>query len=201
ATPHRAGPHPPLRAPGRTAGRGRGMAAWLREVLDRAPGQPRGAAARRRPRRIRQPARCPAHPWRTCAMTAHGTLRFRRRLPGPLDRVWSYLVDPDKRRLWLAGGPMGTRPGGAVELHFRNSELSRGDDPPPEKYREVGNAGTVRGEILRCEPPRLLAFTWGGGPDAGEPPSDATIELEPDGDEVLLTLTHRRLAPGPQTLS
>lgn len=140
-------------------------------------------------------------------MTAHGTLagpgtlRFRRRLPGPLERVWSYLVDPDKRRLWLAGGPMDTRPGGAVELHFRNSELSRGDDPPPEKYREVGNAGTVRGEILRCEPPRLLAFTWGGGPDAGEPPSDVTIELEPDGDEVLPTLTHRRLAPGPQTLS
>lgn len=134
-------------------------------------------------------------------LVASGTLRFRRRLPGPVERVWAYLTEPDRRRRWLAGGPMDLRPGGGVELRFRNAELAREDDPAPEKYRDVGNAGKVRGEILRCEPPRLLAFTWRDAPGASAPASEVTIELEPDGDQVLLTLTHQRLAAGPQTLS
>lgn len=134
-------------------------------------------------------------------LVASGTLRFRRRLPGPVERVWAYLTEPDKRRRWLAGGPMDLRPGGAVELRFRNAELARDDDPAPDRYREAGNDGTVRGDIVRCEPPRLLAFTWGSAADAPEPASEVTIELEPDGDDVLLTLTHQRLAEGAQTLA
>ncbi|MBB3059863.1 uncharacterized protein YndB with AHSA1/START domain [Microbulbifer rhizosphaerae] len=31
-------------------------------------------------------------------MTAADTLRIERLLPGPLERVWQYLVDSDKRR-------------------------------------------------------------------------------------------------------
>ncbi len=29
------------------------------------------------------------------------TVRFERMLPGPIDRVWSYIVDSDKRKKWL----------------------------------------------------------------------------------------------------
>src|SRR5690606_37538578 len=53
-----------------------------------------------------------------------GTLVFRRVLPGPVERVWAFLVEPEKRRLWLAGGEMEPRPGGKVALHFRHAELS-----------------------------------------------------------------------------
>ena len=32
------------------------------------------------------------------------TVRFERILPGPVDRVWSYLTESDKRARWLCGG-------------------------------------------------------------------------------------------------
>ena len=34
------------------------------------------------------------------------TLRMQRRLPGPIERVWSHLTDSDLRRQWLASGPL-----------------------------------------------------------------------------------------------
>lgn len=33
-----------------------------------------------------------------------GTVRIERLLPGPIERVWAYLTDVDKRATWLAGG-------------------------------------------------------------------------------------------------
>ena len=32
------------------------------------------------------------------------TVRFERLLPGPIERVWQYLTDGDKRAKWLCGG-------------------------------------------------------------------------------------------------
>ena len=127
-------------------------------------------------------------------LAAPDTLRFERLLPGPIERVWAHLVDPDKRALWLAGGPMTLAPGGEVELHFRNAELSRDDDPAPEKYRDYENSGEVFGQITHCDPPRLLAFTWSDMP--GEPEaedSEVRFELDTQGEQVRLTLTHARL--------
>ncbi len=40
--------------------------------------------------------------------------------------------------------------------------------------------------ITELDPPRRLAFTWAGS-------GDVSFELEPKGDRVLLTVTHRRL--------
>jgi len=130
-----------------------------------------------------------------------GALRFERTLPGPIERVWAYLVDPGKRRRWLAAGPLDAHVGGAVELHFRNAELSQDDDHAPDKYRDCENNGTTHGVVTRCDPPRLLAFTWRDTPGTSDGDSEVTFELAPDGDHVLLTLTHRRLAAGAETLS
>ena len=33
-------------------------------------------------------------------------IRFERLLPGPIENVWSYLTDSQKRGEWLASGPM-----------------------------------------------------------------------------------------------
>lgn len=127
-------------------------------------------------------------------LTTPDTIRFERLLPGPIERVWAHLVDPAKRALWLAGGPMTLQPGGDVELQFHNADLSRNDDPAPEKYRDYENSGEVFGQIVACDPPRLLAFTWSDMP--GEPEaedSEVRFELETQGEQVRLTLTHTRL--------
>ena len=130
-----------------------------------------------------------------------GTIRFQRRLLGTIERVWDYIVEPDKRRRWLAAGPLDARVGGEVELRFRNAELARDDDRAPDKYRDHENSGTTHGIVTRCEPPRLHAFTWRDTPGSSDSDSEVTFELAPDGDHVLLTLTHRRLAAGAETLA
>jgi uncharacterized protein YndB with AHSA1/START domain len=120
--------------------------------------------------------------------TGARTVCIRRVLPGPIERVWAYLTESEKRGRWLASGPMELRVGGRVELNFRNAELTPHVEPTPEKYKQRGE-GTVHGRITRCDAPRLLSYTWGG--PSGE--SEVTFELTPQGEDVLLVLTHRRL--------
>jgi uncharacterized protein YndB with AHSA1/START domain len=123
-------------------------------------------------------------------VTEAGTVRFERLLPGPIERVWSYLTESDKRGTWFASGPMELRVGGRVELRFHHADLSPHAEEPPAKYKKYENGVTTHGRITRCEPPRLLSFTWGGEADE----SEVTFELTPRGKEVQLILTHRRLA-------
>lgn len=118
------------------------------------------------------------------------TVQFKRLLPGTIDIVWSYLIDGDKRRLWLAGGDTEERVGGRVDLHFHNAALSpHADDPPPEKYSHMPERVSFHGIVTACEPKTLLSHTWVGDGEA----SEVTYELEQRPDGVLLTLTHRRV--------
>ena len=39
-------------------------------------------------------------------LTEPATLKLERLLPGPIERVWAYLVDSGLRRQWLASGEM-----------------------------------------------------------------------------------------------
>src|SRR5688500_3165086 len=54
-------------------------------------------------------------------VTAPGTVCIKRVLPGPIERVWAYLTESDKRRKWLARGPISSFVGGDVELTFHHS--------------------------------------------------------------------------------
>lgn len=115
-----------------------------------------------------------------------GEVRFVRTLPGPIERVWSYLTDAEKRRLWFASGPLEPRAGGKVTLNFRHIELAP-DETPPEEQKHTHDPGhTMEGVVTRWEPPRVLAYTFGF---SGE--SEVTFELTPQGREVLLVLTQR----------
>src|SRR3954453_11754948 len=87
-------------------------------------------------------------------------LRFERLLPGPIERVWSYLTDSDLRGKWLASGPMELRVGGNVELRFRHGDLSS-EKSAPEAFKKYDEGITQKGVVTRCEPPRVLAYTWG----------------------------------------
>lgn len=131
-------------------------------------------------------------------VTGAGEVRFERLLPGPIERVWSFLTDSDKRGLWLASGPMELRVGGRVELHFRNAHLSGRVEATPARYRQYENGTTNHGRVTRCDPPRLLSYTW---PESEGPASEVTFELTQRGERVLLVLTHRRIAGRSSMLS
>jgi uncharacterized protein YndB with AHSA1/START domain len=116
---------------------------------------------------------------------SRGEVRLTRLLPGPIERVWAYLTDPAKRARWFAGGITELRAGGKAEFAMHHVNLAPGETPP-EKYKHVHDPGVkFEGRVLRCEPPRLLVFTFGGDD------SEVTFELTPEGRQVLLVLTHR----------
>ena len=118
------------------------------------------------------------------------TVRFERLLPGPIERVWSYLTEGDKRARWLCGGDVEPVAGGRVDMHFHNVTLSGdGDIPRPEKYKDMPEKMSFEGEVTRCEPPHILEHTW----KFGEESSEVCYELSEQGDRVKLVLIHRRL--------
>lgn len=125
------------------------------------------------------------------------TLVLERNLPGPIERLWQYLTEPELRGKWLAAGPLELQTGGGVELRFNNNALTTADDPPPAKYASHAEH-TIRGTVTACEPPYLLSYTWPMG--AGEA-SEVRFELSEQGEQVRLKLTHTRLATNGQKLS
>ena len=74
------------------------------------------------------------------ATGAGRSLLLRRSYDATVKDVWSACTSPDRIARWLAPVEGDLRLGGTFQL--------------------MGNAG---GEILRCEPPRLLAVTWAFG--------------------------------------
>ncbi|GEP45958.1 SRPBCC family protein [Brevifollis gellanilyticus] len=122
----------------------------------------------------------------------HGTLvnsaevRFVRMLPGPVERVWEFITDVDKRSQWFCGGTAEKKPGAPMKLTFNNKTLAPGPEEVPEKYKShAADDIETDAVVTRCEPPKLYAFQWGEG--------EVIFELEPQGDKVKLTLTHRNL--------
>jgi uncharacterized protein YndB with AHSA1/START domain len=111
------------------------------------------------------------------------TLKIQRCLPGPIERVWAYLTESDLRRQWLASGEMEMKVGASFELVWRNDELT---DPPGERPSDKSIEHRMKSRITELDPPRKLAFEWGGT-------GGVTFELEPQGEEVLLTVIHRRV--------
>lgn len=124
-----------------------------------------------------------------------GTLRMERTLPAPIERVWTYLTDPDKRATWLAGGTMTQEIGGVFELRFEHTRLT--DEEAPERFAGYRKPHLQQSRLVRIEPPTLLTISW----DEGPAPSEVTFELTPEGNSTRLVLTHRRLANRKETLS
>ncbi|MEE2689982.1 MAG: SRPBCC family protein [Pseudomonadota bacterium] len=129
-------------------------------------------------------------------MSVHGqridnmTIRFERLLPGPIERVWAYLTEPEKRAEWFAGGVTELKAGGRAEFIFNHSTLTPPDDKPPKKFEAFNKGMRFEGEVLEVDPPRLLV--WGG--DDGDDYIETRFELESRGDKVLLTLTEAKLS-------
>ena len=116
-------------------------------------------------------------------LTGPATLKIRRLLPGPIERVWAYLTESELRRKWLAAGQMAMKVGAPFELVWRNDELT---NPPGRRPPGFGDEHRMQSRIIELDPPRKLVIAWGAS-------GDVSFELEQKGNQVLLTLTHRRV--------
>lgn len=116
------------------------------------------------------------------------TIRFERLLPGPIERVWAYLTESEKRKQWFAAGDYELKKGGKANLFFQHKNISKPGTQPPEQYKKMHEEGhSWEGKILDIDPPHMLHMTFGEH-------SEVTYELtEQSNGEVLLTLTHRKL--------
>jgi uncharacterized protein YndB with AHSA1/START domain len=116
-------------------------------------------------------------------LTEDATLNIQRLLPGPIERVWAYLTESDLRRQWLGRGSMDLKAGGEMTLTWRNDELTQ---PPGQRPEGFGEEHSMSCRIIDIDPPYKLTFTWNGT-------GDVSFELQPQGDQVLLKVTHRRI--------
>jgi uncharacterized protein YndB with AHSA1/START domain len=124
------------------------------------------------------------------ALIEPATLKLERLLPGPIERVWAYLTESDLRRQWLASGRMEMKIGAPFELVWRNNELT---DPPGQRPPGFSGEHRMESRIIDLDPPRKLVFSF-------DPHGEVTFLLDPAGDDVLLTLIHRRLPNRDTTL-
>jgi uncharacterized protein YndB with AHSA1/START domain len=120
------------------------------------------------------------------------TVRFERLLPGPIERVWSYLTEGPQLKTWLAED-------GAIPPHVGATftlQMGGGDDMPERE----GYSAAVYGKVLAYDRPRSLEYTWGvRNPEGKVLESVVRFDLEPRGDRVALVLTHRGVLPGFET--
>ena len=115
-------------------------------------------------------------------LTEPATLTIQRLLPGPIERVWAYLTESDRRRQWLAAGQMEMKVGAPFEFVWRNDALRSASQRPagfPEEHRMQSR---ITGWIHRTSSPSpgkavaMSPSSWSGADD-----------------QVLLTVIHRRL--------
>jgi len=120
---------------------------------------------------------------------APDTFRLERRLKAPIERVWAYFVDGEKRSRWFTGGDTLNATGQDFSITFAHHRIT--DEKPPARWAQMESGEfAMAGRVLAFEAPRLLVITWG---DGDEPVSEVRFEFSAVGDETLLVLTHTRI--------
>lgn len=119
----------------------------------------------------------PAAEGRWREVEAGWELCFERRLRHPPERVWRALATPEGLACWLAEATLEPRPGGRMELDFRQ--------PATDDFPDTPDCRRQANTVLAWDPPRLFRHSF------GHPDSVVTWTLEPDGDGTWLRLVHR----------
>jgi uncharacterized protein YndB with AHSA1/START domain len=112
------------------------------------------------------------------------SLILKRRIKAAPAQVYAAWTEPEKIMRWFGSdqGPTlhaetDLRAGGCFRIGFRMMD---------------GQQRDVSGAYREVVPNRKLVFTWNWA-DPREPESLVTIDLKPDGDGTLLTLTHEQI--------
>ena len=107
-------------------------------------------------------------------------------LAGEPERVWPYLTRQEGLSTWLADGAIEPRLEGSVRLRFpMGAALVRSE-----------NGGLIYGQVDRCEPYRLLSFSWMDTsrdvqkPHFGASVTHVTFALTQCDQQTVLKLTH-----------
>lgn len=109
-------------------------------------------------------------------------IEFRRRIDADIEKVWQFLVDPEKRKLWFCGGSTDDHVGGRIVMEFDHRRLSSSE--APEKYSEEITV-THHAEILEYDPPNRLAFTWFESGGAADSKVEISLSATADGSTEL----------------
>ena len=106
---------------------------------------------------------------------SHAVIRFERRYEAPAEDLWAALTQAASLSRWL-GAEVTIQPevGGTVHLRWPGGEQ-------------------MTGSILRCDPPRLLEYSWKESDGWAE--SVVTFEVSTAGSGALLVLEHRKIDP------
>ncbi|WP_193047429.1 SRPBCC family protein [Mycolicibacterium baixiangningiae] len=105
-------------------------------------------------------------------------LTFERRLPFPIEAVWSAITDPDERGQWFGATTIDAREGGSIEM------VATGPPLPDDRKK-------MTGRILVWDPPHVLEHEW------RQPIVENGVvryELRAEGDATVLRFTHRGLS-------
>jgi uncharacterized protein YndB with AHSA1/START domain len=108
---------------------------------------------------------------------------FERILPGPIEKVWTFLTEASRLPEWYGEGSIEPREGGAVSLM----------------------GGHIRGVVTAWRPHSALGYTWNVfQPDetvSAWPVSYLEFALKPADGTVALTLVHRPIPEAMQNLT
>jgi uncharacterized protein YndB with AHSA1/START domain len=103
-------------------------------------------------------------------------LRFERRYPHPIEKVWDAITQPERLVAWLGEAELELEEGGAIKITWLNTD-------------EDGNTAVYNGRITRFEPPHVLEWD-------GDIHGRLLWELRADGDAAtVLKLTNWTPAP------
>lgn len=106
-------------------------------------------------------------------------IRFERRYPQNIERVWKAVTGPDEMAQWFPSNVEGERAEGA-ELAFVDGAQRAAAKEAGQPTRADGPI--FRGSVIACDPPSRFVFTWGG--------ERLHFELIPDRKGTRLTFTH-----------
>ena len=121
------------------------------------------------------------------------TVVFERLLPGPVERVFAFLWDEDKRKLWFTSGAMPTKAGTRFAMHWHHRNYSPRPSIAPEQMKAMDENGhSDHMTLLAYEPPHRLVYTFNEDKHP-ENPSQVEFMLKPEGDKVRLILTHSKV--------
>jgi uncharacterized protein YndB with AHSA1/START domain len=111
------------------------------------------------------------------------SLTIKRRLNAPPARVFAAWIDPEKVKRWMGPGDVKVL---AAECEPRAGGRFRWLMRAPS-----GEDHDVSGVYREFVPDRKLVFTW-AWKSTPERESLVTVDLKPDGDGTILTLTHEQ---------
>jgi uncharacterized protein YndB with AHSA1/START domain len=110
----------------------------------------------------------------------YATIVFKRLIRHSPDRIWEAITNPEDLKQWLfcSSAKIEGRTGGSVEMVAGPAQFH------------------VTGRVLAWDPPRVYEHEWKVNPREEMPKGENAVfryELEPRGEQTLLTVTYRRL--------